>query len=182
MQSVFWYACVSLSTNSYAELSWYRFHFKPNMKNWRTLASFFLIIINFLWHHNGLLPGPVDGRVDNLCTNDRSATTRLRWYMRNYRMTRKSADGIDTCAFIVRESDWSGRGSGGYDSKKHLFHIYYFAHIVLLKLSTVRKPWWTEICASQSSGGWQYWAVDGPVHHCPVPAEPCFWPILDNSC
>jgi hypothetical protein len=79
---------------------------------------------------------------------------------------------VDTCVFIVRESDWSWHGSGGYNSKKHLFLIYYFANIVLLKLIAVRKQWWMEICASQSSGGRQYWAVDRPVHHRPVPVEP----------
>jgi hypothetical protein len=46
--------------------------------------------------------------------------------------------------------------SGDMRNYGGLFLIYYFANIVLLKLLTARKQWWTEICASQSSGGRQY--------------------------
>jgi hypothetical protein len=133
--------CLRTLTQSCHDIT---FTYKPNMKNWRTLASFFLILKSTSYIKSCSQQSECRHSIAVICGI-------TEW--------RANQQTVDTCVFIVRESDFkSGRSSGGYNtnSKKHLFLYLLFCTYSTFEIVNIRKQWWTEICASQSSGGRQY--------------------------
>jgi hypothetical protein len=133
-QSVSRHARVSPShTNSYVELSWYHFQTKhEKLANFSfLLLDLNRLLINSLYkHHNGLLPGPIIGRVSIIYAPTIGARPFDSGDMRNYRMACKSADGRHVRIHSTRK--WL---IGDYNSKKHLLDHVHTTWMVLLLLS-----------------------------------------------